>query len=132
MLLIGIFEKMHEIIEAPIARAPDTIILREVNQNGQYAKTEYFVKKIIYEKNYTILNVLLHTGRTHQIRVHMSYINHTLLGDDLYAKPNEIDIIKKYILRQALHAQNISFIHPILHTQTNISASLPTDILNLI
>ena len=128
----GIMEKEHNIIELPISRKKDTIILREVNKNGDHAKTEYFLQDICNEKNYSVLKILLHTGRTHQIRVHMSYIGHTLLGDDLYANENEKNIISQYIKRQALHAYKISFYHPITNEYIKVVSPIPNDILKLI
>lgn len=126
-----IVKKDHDIIELPIARKENTIILREVNKNGAYAKTEYFTLDKNYDKNYSVLKVILHTGRTHQIRVHMSHIGHTLLGDDLYANESEKLFIKSYILRQALHCKKVSFIHPTTNEFIQIQADIPDDILNL-
>lgn len=126
----GTIEEKHGIIEKNIARKENTIILREVNENGDYAKTEFFVNKINYEKNYTIVTIILHTGRTHQIRVHMSSIGHPLLGDDLYASEN-INILD-YINRQALHAKKITFNHPITDEKIEIIANAPDDLQKLI
>jgi len=130
-LVNGIVKEDHGIIEQPISRKENSIILREVNELGKYAKTEYFVKQRNEEKNYTALKVLLHTGRTHQIRVHMSHIGHTLLGDDLYAKDVEKNTILNLIKRQALHCRKISFIHPITGEKINIYANTPEDIRSL-
>lgn len=127
----GIVKDEHGIIEKPIARKENTIILREVNLNGEYAKTEYYIQKINNEKNYTILNILLHTGRTHQIRVHMSHIGHPLLGDELYANTKDKLDICKYINRQALHCREIIFNHPITDKQITIDCDLPSDMENL-
>lgn len=126
----GIIKTEHDIIEKNIARKEGTIILREVNDNGDYAKTEFFVKDRNYTKNYTVIKVILHTGRTHQIRVHMSHIGYPLIGDDLYA-PNLNDICK-YISRQALHAHTISFFHPVTNEYISLSAKLPSDMNNLV
>ena len=125
----GIVEKDSGIIEKNIARKKGTIILREVCDDGDYAKTEYSVISRNYDKNYTVLKIILHTGRTHQIRVHMSYIGHPLLGDDMYSDKKDI---KKYIDRQALHCYKISFIHPILKKEIDIVCKLPDDMKNLI
>lgn len=130
-LVNGIVKETHGIIEKPINRKEDSIILREVNNNGKYAKTEYFLESINIEKNYSALKVILHTGRTHQIRVHMSYIGHTLLGDDLYAKNEEKSNILKLINRQALHCRKLFFIHPITGEKIDICASIPEDICNI-
>ena len=123
----NIVKKDHDIINSNIARKKDTIILREVNEKGDYAKTEYFCLKRNYSKNYSILKIILHTGRTHQIRVHMSHINHTLLGDELYANESEKTIISKYILRQALHAYKVSFNHPITNEKIVLTCDIPYD-----
>lgn len=128
----GIIKKDHDIIEKNIARKEGTIILREVNENGDFAKTEYTVLKRNIEKNYTVLEVLLHTGRTHQIRVHMSYINHPLLGDELYGKEANILDNLKYIDRQALHCKEISFTHPITHNKITLQSAIPKDMEKLI
>lgn len=125
----GIVEKDHDIIEKNIARKQGTIILREVNPLGDYAKTEYFVESRNHEKNYTILKVILHTGRTHQIRVHMASIGHVLLGDELYAKEYGIDNIHKYISRQALHCRKVGFRHPVTEEYLQFYTKLPLDML---
>ena len=128
----NIVKKDHGIIEKNIARKENTIILREINENGDFAKTEYFVKYRNYEKNYTVLNILLHTGRTHQIRVHLASIGHVLLGDELYANEYNIEEIKKYINRQALHCNKITFNHPITNKEIVIECNVPVDMKNLL
>lgn len=131
-LVKGIVKKDHDIIELPIARKQDTIILREVNPNGDFAKTEYFIQKRNRQNNYSILKVLLHTGRTHQIRVHFSHLGHPLLGDDLYANEKDKANIKQFITRQALHCKKIQFFHPITNDLILLEASIPKDMSILI
>ncbi len=75
----GIVEKEHGIIEKNISRKQGSIIVRQVKDTGDYCKTEYFVLSRNIQKNYTCIKLLLHTGRTHQIRVHMAYLGHVLL-----------------------------------------------------
>lgn len=128
----GIIKKDHGMIEANIARKKNTIILREVNETGDFAKTEYTVLKRNIEKNYTVLEIILHTGRTHQIRVHMSYLGHPLLGDELYGREANIYNNLGDIDRQALHCKEISFNHPITEKRITIKASIPDDIQKLI
>lgn len=132
-LVDGIVEKEHDIIELNIKRSKDSIITREVNSSGDYAKTEYYtISRNIY-KNYSVLKVILHTGRTHQIRVHLSHIGHILLGDELYAnKLNYTGDIRKYISRQALHARKITFNHPITNKKIIVEAPIPNDIKTLL
>ena len=105
----GIFDKKQDTINAPIARKADSIIERCVSPNGDVAITHYSVLKEFCKNNETFSEVLvnLETGRTHQIRVHMAYIWHPIVGDSLYG--NESDLIT----RQALHAYKVEFIHPI-------------------
>jgi len=102
----GVFENTSGTINAPIARKPGSIIERCVTNNGQTAVTDYEVIKTF--DNYSLVKCVLKTGRTHQIRVHMAYIGHPLIGDTLYGngKSSLID-------RQALHSYKISFLHPI-------------------
>ncbi len=128
----GIIEDNHFIIEKNIARKEGTIILREVNEKGDYAKTECFVIDRNIDKNYTILRILLHTGRTHQIRVHLASIGHVLLGDELYGIEYNMSDICKYIDRQALHCNKLSFNHPITNKYIELNGIMPDDINNLI
>lgn len=130
----GIVKNEHGIIEKNIARMDNTIILRHTvnDDTGDYAKTEYDVLKRNEEKNYTIVKVLLHTGRTHQIRVHMIDLGHILLGDTLYAEHYGIQDIDKLISRQALHAYSISFNHPITDEFIQIQANIPDDMKRLV
>ena len=76
--------------------------------------------------NYSLVKCNLKTGKTHQIRVHLSYIGNSILGDDLYGEKS------KLINRQALHAYKISFIHPINKNKIKILAKIPKDIERLI
>jgi len=106
-------------IKEPIGRKEDSIIEREVRDDGQYACTHYQV--IERHRSFTHIELQLETGRTHQIRVHMSYICHPLLGDDLYGGNNSI------IGRQALHCQKITFKHPLLGEEMTFTAPFPPD-----
>lgn len=128
----GIVEKDHGVITKNIARKKDTIILREVNNSGDFAKTEYFVKKRYYDKNYTLVSILLHTGRTHQIRVHFSDMGHVLLGDELYGNEYGKKDILKYIKRQALHCEKITFNHPITNNKIELTCPIPGDMATLL
>ncbi len=128
----GIIQEDNFIIEKNIARKENSIIIREINENGDYAKTECDVIYRNYTNNFTVLNIVLHTGRTHQIRVHLASIGHVLLGDDLYAKEYNIEDIDKYISRQALHSNKLSFYHPITNEYLSLEANIPNDMLVLI
>ena len=73
-------------------------------------------------REYTLIRVVLHTGRTHQIRVHMAHIGYPLAGDPLYGGNTDV------LNRQALHSTRIVFKHPITGEQIDISAPLPEDL----
>ena len=130
----GIVSLDNGIIEKNIARMDNTILLRHcvTNDAGDYAKTEYNVLKRNINLNYTVLNVILHTGRTHQIRVHMIDLGHILLGDTLYAQHYNISNIDTLIKRQALHARKVTLIHPITDQKLIIEAPIPDDMKKLI
>jgi 23S rRNA pseudouridine1911/1915/1917 synthase len=108
-------------IEAPIGRKDTSIIEREVREDGQYACTHYEV--IAEKRTASHVQLRLETGRTHQIRVHMSYLGHPLLGDELYGGS------RKYIHRQALHCSELSFYHPLKEDILSFRAPIPEDML---
>lgn len=112
-------------INAPISRKENSIIERCISKDGAPSVTHYEVIDEEEINNIKISKVkcTLETGRTHQIRVHMSYIGHPLLGDDLYGGNTSL------INRQALHSGKISFIHPITKQAVNYEAPLPNDLL---
>lgn len=124
----GIFEEKTGTINAPIARKENSIIERCIRQDGDTSITHFEVLKEITNSStpYSIVKCQLETGRTHQIRVHLKYINHPLLGDTLYGNSSSL------ISRQALHAYRISFIHPISKLAVNYIAPLPEDIQRLV
>jgi len=123
-ILTGNLEKQSGTINAPIARKDNSIIERCINFNGDVAITDFKVLK--HFNNFTLVEFALKTGRTHQIRVHTSYIGHPILGDDLYGKNSE------KINRQALHAHKIEFIHPLTHKKANYISKLPQDMQSLL
>lgn len=119
-------DEKGEII-APIARKGDSIIERMISEDGQFAHTEYQVidRFLLDGKPITHIRLKLHTGRTHQIRVHMASIGHPLLGDELYG--GSIAVLK----RQALHCVYISLKHPITGQEMVWDESLPEAFLKL-
>ncbi len=107
-------------INAPIGRAGTSLIERKIDhEHGEDAVTHY---RVINEKNgHSLVSLILETGRTHQIRVHMKYIGHPLIGDYLYNPDME------FISRQALHSHRLSFRHPITGKTMEFEAPLPED-----
>lgn len=101
-LVDGIVKDNHAIINAPIEREDKDSIKRTVREDGKEAITEYTVLE--RREDSTLLEVTIHTGRTHQIRVHLSYVGHPLKGDFLYGKRDE----GGYLLR----CYKLSFPHP--------------------
>ncbi len=106
-------------IEAPIGRRGDSIIGRCVTQQGKYSLTEYTV--LAAGSQHSLLACVPRTGRTHQIRVHMSYIGHPLAGDTLYGGSDKI------ISRHALHCGVLRFVHPLTRNTIRVSSPLPPD-----
>lgn len=123
-IISGILEEKSGTINLPISRKENSIIERCVNKNGQKSITHYTVLKEF--KNYSLIKCILETGRTHQIRVHFSYIGHPLLGDTLYGTPSHL------INRQALHSYKIDFIHPITNKKFCLTCDIPDDMKKLI
>lgn len=110
-------------IDAPIAREQESIIVRCVRADGQRAVTHY--KSIKANEKYTLLEINLETGRTHQIRVHFAHIGHALAGDDLYGG------LRDDIGRQALHCGRVEFILPETQEKITVNSALPQDIVKL-
>lgn len=120
----GKFAEEFGVIEKPIGRKGSSIIEREVRDDGQYALTRY--KVIQQYEDFAHVQLELETGRTHQIRVHLAYIGHPLVGDDLYGGQ------RKYMDRQALHCSKISFVHPVNGEKLAFYIPLPDDMARLI
>jgi 23S rRNA pseudouridine1911/1915/1917 synthase len=114
----------HGVINAPIGRKAGSIIEREVRPDGQQALTYY--RLLATFSNTCLLEITLKTGRTHQIRVHLSYIGCPLLGDDLYGGPTH------YLQRQALHASKLSLLHPVMKQEISVVSPLPADLTKVI
>lgn len=117
-------------INAAIGRNKLNRLKMRVTPNGKPAITSYIVLKRFNNtiNKYTHLKINIATGRTHQIRVHLQHIKHPILGDQLYAKSKGFNSIIRSFERQALHAKNLSFNHPITNKLVNFSSNLPTDL----
>lgn len=111
-------------VNLPIAREGDSIIKRTVSEKGERAVTHW--KAVKSNGKNTLVKFKLETGRTHQIRVHMSHIGHALLGDTLYGGDTA------QINRQALHCKTIRFIHPVTEKNITVDCDFPQDFKGLI
>lgn len=118
-IVSGSFSEPSGTINLPIARKENSIIERCISPDGQEAITDYCVLEK-YD-NMSVVRCSLKTGRTHQIRVHMSTIGHPLLGDTLYGVSSDL------IDRQALHSYRICFVHPVSHKNLEFVCDVPDD-----
>ena len=115
----GIFKEKNGTINLPIARKPGSIIERCIDSSGDTAITHY---KVLDEKNnISVVQCILETGRTHQIRVHLSAAGHPIIGDTLYGQASSISD------RQLLHAYKLEFMHPITKNKVCYIAPIPDD-----
>nr|WP_251867603.1 RluA family pseudouridine synthase [Enterococcus malodoratus] len=110
----------HGNISLPIGRDLSSLVKRQVIETGQKAETEYWLKK--RNQACALVDIQLHTGRTHQIRVHLSAIGCPLLGDDLYEGAMDLGIE-----RQALHCYSLSFPHPFREERMSFELPLAND-----
>ncbi len=124
-VVYGNMENREGIIDKPIARHPVKRKEFCVSDRGKNAKTSYKVIKRLPGMDVVLFK--LFTGRTHQIRVHMKYLNHPLVGDVLYHKKRDA-----IIARQALHAFFLGFIHPTTFKYVAFFSKLPEDIMRIV
>ena len=122
----GVIEKDSGTIDQPIGQPDPLLVNRGVVADGDESITHF---KVVtrYPKGYSLVELLLETGRTHQIRVHLAHIGHPVVGDHLYGE-NEPFLIE----RQALHALSLSLTHPVTGKQMVFEAPLPEDMEKLI
>lgn len=133
-------------VDAPIGRDPRNRLKMAIRgQGGKDARTHYLVKAN-YKDACSLVECKLESGRTHQIRVHMESIKHSLIGDPLYGPQNTalIAALKKgeyeqdtidaclNFPRQALHAEKLSFVHPVKSEEMSFVSELPDDLSNLL
>ena len=113
-------------IDAPISKANDTTIRRIIDwENGKPAVTHY--TSVGFQNNRTLVRLRLETGRTHQIRLHLSHIGHPIVGDFMYG--TEIEALPE---RFALHSAFIALNHPITGMRIEYESPLPPELKHLI
>ncbi|WP_342499422.1 RluA family pseudouridine synthase [Bacillus sp. FSL W7-1034] len=121
----GLFKKKKGTIQAAIGRDKHHAVRRRVSPTGQSAKTHYKVFHLNKRLQMTAVKLRLETGRTHQIRVHLSSLGHPLAGDTLYGGKRDL------INRCALHAKQVDMNHPFTGEKLTIEAPLPPDMAEL-
>ncbi len=125
-IIHGNLENQEGTIDLTIGRPTDETIKRAVLEDGQRSITHYKIKESYKEG--TLVELVLETGRTHQIRVHLSYVGCPIYGEQLYSDFNDEELIS----RQALHAYALTLPHPRSGEILNFESTLPEDMTKLI
>lgn len=125
-IIHGNLENQEGTIDLPIGRPTDETIKRAVLEDGQRSITHYKIKESYKEG--ALVELVLETGRTHQIRVHLSYVGCPIYGEQLYSDFNDEELIS----RQALHAYALTLPHPRSGKILNFESTLPEDMTKLI
>lgn len=141
-LVWGLVIPTNGIIDANIERSrQDRTKMRVVKTTGKNAITHYKTLKVFPSYNMSLIQCQLETGRTHQIRVHMSHKGNSIVGDQVYGNNSRklykyVDEAKNQVIdsfrRQALHSSHISFIHPITEEIIEFEADFPEDFKKLL
>ena len=125
-LVRGVVSENEATIDMPIGRSSKDRKKMAVTKNGKEAVTHFKVLERF--RKYTLLEVKIDTGRTHQIRVHLSEIGHPVVGDEVYSNgKNEFGI-----KGQLLHAKSLDFRHPITGTEMHLEAELPKEFVDVL
>ena len=123
-LIWGRLNTKFGIIDAPIGRSLSRATKMSVRDDGKFARTHYSENKYFEIQEVTLMDVSLETGRTHQIRVHFAAIGHPIVGDKTYGGYRQsIDCPRTF-----LHAETLSFVHPITTQELTFTAKLPDDL----
>jgi 23S rRNA pseudouridine1911/1915/1917 synthase len=123
----GVITHEHGTIDAPIGRDPhDRKLYKVTDRNSKHAVTHFLVRERFLEN--TLVELKLETGRTHQIRVHMKFIKHQLVGDPAYGRGGR----NEFIDGQALHAEVLGFVHPRTGEYLEFQAPIPDDMEQLL
>ncbi len=128
-LVWGNCPDQHAIIDAPIARHPVYGYKYVVTEGGREAQTEFWQRQTyrFQDQHVTLLKVAPHTGRTHQIRVHLAALRLPIIGDKIYGRRKDSSNI-----RQFLHAETLQFTHPTTGQPVQFHADLPQDLSNFL
>lgn len=128
LAILDLALKENVIIEKPIGRNPNNRLKMSIEKNGRYAKSAFSKIALSDNEKFELIACKLYTGRTHQIRVHLSSINRHILGDNLYGFKGELNKINRFLL----HAYYLYLTHPVTNKQMCFKANLPEDIKNFL
>jgi 23S rRNA pseudouridine1911/1915/1917 synthase len=120
--------KDNLIINKSIARSQNNRLKMSIDENGRNAKSAFLKIALSNKENFELIGAKLFTGRTHQIRVHLSSINRHILGDNLYGFKGELNKINRFYL----HAYYLYLTHPITNERMSFKANLPDDMNNFL
>jgi len=135
-LITGCPEWLTQTVDQPIGRHKTHRVKMAISEQGRDSKTEFHL--LAYSKSGSLLAARPKSGRTHQIRVHLEYLRHPVLGDPLYGQigfktpPGSVMKALRGMNGFCLHAGKITFIHPVKNVPMTIYAPLPEDMLNVI
>ena len=128
-LLCGIFPHDTATIDAPIGRDEKNRLRMTVTPNNSKKAITHLEVLKRYKSGYTLVKARLETGRTHQIRVHMNYINHPVVNDPVYGLKKQVDGYQSF--GQMLHAKEIGFVHPITKKYMNFTVDPPKEFVEI-
>ncbi|WP_151944347.1 RluA family pseudouridine synthase [Aliarcobacter butzleri] len=128
LAILDLALKENVIIEKPIGRNPNNRLKMSIEEKGRYAKSAFSKIALSDNEKFELIACKLYTGRTHQIRVHLSSINRHILGDNLYGFKGELNKINRFLL----HAYYLYLTHPVTNKQMCFKANLPEDIKNFL
>ncbi|WP_243406208.1 RluA family pseudouridine synthase [Sphingosinicella sp. YJ22] len=122
-------------VDAPLARSSVNRKKMAIVEEGRGKRAVTHYRLVEPLRGASLVECRLETGRTHQVRVHMASIGHPLLGDPVYgrSRPEHKDVLKRLNFeRQALHAAELGFVHPVLNENLSFKSALPSDIQELL
>ena len=122
-LVQGLFDLPRGTVDAPIGRDPHRPRRRALIPTGRHAVTHYRMRSQWERPGVALLDVSLETGRTHQIRVHLAGIGHSVVGDRLYGRRDPVKSPRLF-----LHAARLEFVHPVSGEQMDVTSPLPPDL----
>jgi 23S rRNA pseudouridine1911/1915/1917 synthase len=134
-LVHGKIEVVKGVVEVPVGRLPWNRERFGVISGGRHAKTSYQVEKYFYDKGgalFSLVRLRPHTGRTHQIRIHLKYLGHPVVSDQFYAGRKTARSDRKWCPRLFLHASKLGFSHPGTSKLIEIQSKTPAELLEVL